>query len=572
MTRLFIDFNQLIYYSLDVLSLTVQRCANSSIYWIPSLSHNISISKVAIQGCESISFPSFTSFYGFTELKELNLVDNHLDKLPYDWFYFSPNLEQIDLSRNKFEILPIYPNKIGAKSVKSIMAHNPIKCNNCRNSQLYNRGNFAGVSCSFPQSCKEDLSLHAYSTVSPEKANSVSKYTGSNVMLSCDANSTSVTSFAFGWLSKIGFVPDANWFVTTEFNQISYTLLVRPILRGSNLQIISNNVSSFIQMAYLRGFLSSDWFCLAHTTSGLYISQQAVNVAIKSTFPQVFNICLSVGFTVMFALLLIGIIGGTIRYLVETNCCSKRQPHYKYCGQKFVGVIPVPLYEDDLHVNQNASMENDTLSPFAATRNEMINFDNVPMEQNLTLPTIVDDQTLTEPNKTWFNADVKLVITDPNLVESYCEELDQLQKARLHPSYDYFYEKLHTFRVKVKEDAGKFIKVMLHEDSSRIQQAETNLPPNQQQFFTRFMNAQMVDRMKISITQFRDQLNNLTDLCSNAISLPMHSRLLFGQTIFVYTLRSASNVCTSSTVEQTQSKRERTNSAVQEVKVAEYFF
>ncbi|KAA3679101.1 uncharacterized protein DEA37_0013088 [Paragonimus westermani] len=49
----------------------------------------------------------------------------------------------------------------------------------------------------------------------------------------------------------------------------------------------------------------------------------------------------------MAVLLLVGIIGGTIRYCSETHCLRRPQPPFAYGGKTFIGVIPVPAVDED---------------------------------------------------------------------------------------------------------------------------------------------------------------------------------------------------------------------------------
>ncbi|VDP85520.1 unnamed protein product [Echinostoma caproni] len=49
----------------------------------------------------------------------------------------------------------------------------------------------------------------------------------------------------------------------------------------------------------------------------------------------------------MAVLLLVGILGGTIRYCSETRCLRRPQPPFAYGGKTFIGVIPVPEVDEE---------------------------------------------------------------------------------------------------------------------------------------------------------------------------------------------------------------------------------
>ncbi|OON17394.1 hypothetical protein X801_06767, partial [Opisthorchis viverrini] len=100
---------------------------------------------------------------------------------------------------------------------------------------------------------------------------------------------------------------------------------------------------SEIRVENARGHLAGQWYCVVRSAFGLTVSEPVFLQVFSSMYSeQVYYLSLCYGYGAMLVLLLIGIIGGTIRYCSETRCMRRPQPPFAYGGKTFIGVIPVP--------------------------------------------------------------------------------------------------------------------------------------------------------------------------------------------------------------------------------------
>ncbi|CAH8463423.1 unnamed protein product [Schistosoma rodhaini] len=311
------------------------------------LLNNISSNLVtlSISNCSIQSLPPFGLLLGLASLRILDLSLNKLSRLPVDIFQYSKNLAFVNLSHNLLNILPSLPHPFQVS-----VSDNPIACS-CVNSRLLSKGRFEGlpVCDPWPSPCGPTIVTDLY--LSPTGSNvssfggnsSASIFTGQRLSFICNVNSD--LSYELFWVSPIGVISLST--IKSEVTTYSLHYVVQPILAPTVLHITQvNDTINLLDVENTRGYLSGKWLCVAHS-SEVTSHSTPINIRVVSSlyFGQIYYISLCYGYGGMILLLLVGIIGGTIRYCSETRCLRRRQPSYAFKGKTYVGVIPVPEVE-----------------------------------------------------------------------------------------------------------------------------------------------------------------------------------------------------------------------------------
>ncbi|KAK4472511.1 hypothetical protein MN116_003757 [Schistosoma mekongi] len=312
-----------------------------------SFLNNISSSLVtlSISNCSIQSLPSFGMLLGLSNLKTLDLSLNNLSRLPVDTFQYSKSLTTVNLSHNFLKTLPSVPHPL-----QVIVSDNPIICS-CVNARLSIKGRFKGLPpCDpWPSPCEPKLDTVLY--VGPTGSNaslisensSVSVLTGQHLSLICSVNSD--LPYELFWVSPIGIVSLS--IIDSKVTTYALSYVVQPILAPTVLHIIqASETTNALNIKNTRGYLSGDWLCIAHSPE-LTSRSSSVNIRVVSSLyhAQIYYISLCYGYGGMILLLLVGVIGGTIRYCSETHCLRRPQPSCAFKGKTYVGVIPVPEVE-----------------------------------------------------------------------------------------------------------------------------------------------------------------------------------------------------------------------------------
>ncbi|RTG82734.1 uncharacterized protein DC041_0005889 [Schistosoma bovis] len=283
--------------------------------------------------------------FGLASLEILDLSLNKLSRLPVDTFQYSENLSFLNLSHNLLNTLPSLPYPLQVS-----VSDNPIACS-CVNSRLLLKGRFDGlpVCDPWPSPCEPTLNTGLY--ISPPGFNvssfggnsSVSVFTGQRLSFICNVNSD--LPYELFWVSPIGVISLST--IKSEVSTYSVHYVVQPILAPTVLQITQvNDTINSLDVENTRGYLSGKWLCVAHS-SDVTSHSTPINIKVVSSlyYGQIYYMSLCYGYGGMILLLLVGIIGGTIRYCSETHCLRRRQPSYSFKGKTYVGVIPVPEVE-----------------------------------------------------------------------------------------------------------------------------------------------------------------------------------------------------------------------------------
>ncbi|TNN19715.1 leucine-rich repeat and fibronectin type-III domain-containing 5-like [Schistosoma japonicum] len=309
--------------------------------------NNISSSLVtlSISNCGIQYLPSYGMFFGLSNLKTLDLSLNNLSRLPVDTFQYSNSLTTVNLSYNFLKILPSVPHPISV-----IVSNNPITCS-CVNARLSNNGRFKGLPpCDpWPSPCEPRLDTVLY--VGPSGSNvslfndnsSVSVLAGQQLSFVCSVNSD--LPYELFWVSPIGVVSLST--IDVEVTTYALSYVVQPILAPTVLHLIQvSETTNALNIKNTRGYLSGNWLCIAHSPE-LTSRSSSVNIRVVSSLyhAQIYYISLCYGYGGMILLLLVGVIGGTIRYCSETHCLRRPQPSCAFKGKTYVGVIPVPEVE-----------------------------------------------------------------------------------------------------------------------------------------------------------------------------------------------------------------------------------
>ncbi|CAH8453461.1 unnamed protein product [Schistosoma mattheei] len=309
--------------------------------------NNISSNLItlSITNCSIQSLPRFGMLFGLASLEILDLSLNKLSRLPVDTFQYSENLAFLNLSHNLLNTLPSLPHPLQVS-----VSDNPIACS-CVNSRLLLKGRFDGlpVCDPWPSPCGPTLNTGLY--ISPPGFNvssfggnsSVSVFTGQRLSFICNVNSD--LPYELFWVSPIGVISLST--IKSEVSTYSAHYVVQPILAPTVLQITQvNDTINSLDVENTRGYLSGKWLCVAHS-SDVTSHSTPINIKVVSSlyYGQIYYMSLCYGYGGMILLLLVGIIGGTIRYCSETHCLRRRQPSYAFKGKTYVGVIPVPEVE-----------------------------------------------------------------------------------------------------------------------------------------------------------------------------------------------------------------------------------
>ncbi|THD26091.1 Leucine rich repeat typical subtype [Fasciola hepatica] len=308
-----------------------------------------SLRLLSISDC-NLSLPVLGALSELRQLTIVSLRNCSLDELPFDLLANSPQLKVIDVSDNHFRFLPsfLYYQHTTAKPVINV-TNNPIECS-CLNSWIYSRGQFVGApSClSELKPCEPIFNVRLHSENAEarvvNKTIHTSVFTSRSFKLTCLLDST-VPGEVY-WVTPIGVIPPP--ISTDNATYGLYSYFVQPILAPTVVRIFSNFSQSELHVDNVRGHLTGVWYCVGRSPLGISVSN-SVQVDVVSSIYQahVYVLSLCYGYGAMAVLLLVGILGGTIRYCSETRCLRRPQPPFAYGGKTFIGVIPVPEVDED---------------------------------------------------------------------------------------------------------------------------------------------------------------------------------------------------------------------------------
>ncbi|CAH8448108.1 unnamed protein product [Heterobilharzia americana] len=284
---------------------------------------------LSLSNCSLESLPAFGMLHGLESLKIVDLSHNKLRWLPVDIFHYSKDLQYLNLSHNFLSTLPNVPYPF-----KVFVSNNPISCS-CVNARLLSKGFFDGVPvCKrWPQPCKPTLDTYLY--------------VDSRQQLSFVCNVNSDLPYVLFWVSPVGIISPPN--TESEVNAFSLSYVVQPILAATVFNIVRvTEATNALNVENTRGHLSGKWSCVAYSSEATSQSSSVELRVVSSLYnAQIYYISLCYGYGGMILLLLVGIIGGTIRYCSETHCLRRPQPSCAFKGKTYVGVIPVPEMSDE---------------------------------------------------------------------------------------------------------------------------------------------------------------------------------------------------------------------------------
>ncbi|KAF6770271.1 hypothetical protein AHF37_11287 [Paragonimus kellicotti] len=302
-----------------------------------------------------LSYIPLGAFKGLVDLQTLDLSNNHLTELPPDLFAYNPLLRAVNASHNSITFLPrLTPTPSVHDEYRVVdVSGNPID-RSCINSYLLKQLDFQGVPeyVSEIQPCEPIFSARLETSVIESKNDSSSLFilNSHSLILSCTVSATLPVSIF--WISPVGVIPSPDVSQGNVTHVYSYT--VQPLFAPTTLRITlrANETEPIVIGTFfienIRGHLSGDWYCVARSPIGLSVSTHlAIHVVSSMYYSRIYYFSLCYGYGAMAVLLLVGIIGGTIRYCSETHCLRRPQPPFAYGGKTFIGVIPVPAVDED---------------------------------------------------------------------------------------------------------------------------------------------------------------------------------------------------------------------------------
>ncbi|VDD78272.1 unnamed protein product [Mesocestoides corti] len=314
--------------------------------WIIQLKDLISL-NLSHCGLKSFIIPGFGD--EFSRLTEIDISYNDLSFLYLPFISNAPELQTLDISHNKFRT---FPDLSSSKLVVNIM-ENPLVCN-CANVQLSSQVKFvtSNFACALPP-CPYFLS---FDRNLPDLEMAVS--VAGNFGISCSVNASNPVQL--GVFSPIGFIPDSSWESNTYTpGVISYEYMVLPVQRPVHLTVqrtAHNGIE--VTVDYARGHHAGVWRCGALSDGGFILDNRTTTVIIRTGIDHLFQNTSIIGFIVMGSTLVLGLIIGSVRYLVETRCCTRPQSH-KFFVRPLIGIIPVPsiqtqiaTFVDEISLNQ----------------------------------------------------------------------------------------------------------------------------------------------------------------------------------------------------------------------------
>nr|CAH8828462.1 unnamed protein product [Trichobilharzia regenti] len=316
-----------------------------------------SLVSLTISNCNLESLPPLGMLHGLDKLRTVDLSHNKLRVLPIDLLQYSRNIISVNLSHNLVSTLPSVPY-----SLTVYVDNNRITCS-CVNAKLLLKGNFEGlpVCHPWPSPCTPTLETDFYANssgsdmISSSVNSSVLVLTGQHISFVCEVKSD--LPYILFWVSPVGIIPPSN--TDWEADAFSLSYVVQPILAATVFHVVHvNEMISTLTIENTRGHLTGKWSCVAYSSEATSHSPSIELQVISSLYhAQIYYISLCYGYGGMVLLLLVGIIGGTIRYCSETHCLRRPQPSCAFKGKTYVGVIPVP--EVDGEENQRKSNDCD---------------------------------------------------------------------------------------------------------------------------------------------------------------------------------------------------------------------
>ncbi|KAH9284318.1 hypothetical protein ECG_02942 [Echinococcus granulosus] len=336
----FQNFTQLSSFSLHLNLTSMQGFA--WLLYLKNLKH-LDLSRC---GLVSLNTAEFTT--GFPSLQTVDLSYNNLKFLHLPFLSDVPRLQYLDISWNRFRNFP----SLSSDTLVVNIANNPLECT-CTNVQLKNEGNFltsdficALIPCPYFLTFKRAFSNL---TLSPQVAESF--------QFSCNVDASN--SVEFGVFSPIGFIPSPSWDPAINDTKIAqYEYVVLPVQRPVRITVQRTTRTSFVTaIDYARGHHSGAWRCAALSDGGFHLDNQPYTVIVGTCIDQLFLTTTILGFIVMTVTLVLGLIIGGVRYLVETRCFRQPQSH-KFFVRPLIGVIPVP----SMRINNATSMKEISLS------------------------------------------------------------------------------------------------------------------------------------------------------------------------------------------------------------------
>ncbi|VDM19699.1 unnamed protein product [Hydatigera taeniaeformis] len=296
--------------------------------WLRNL-RNLKHLDLSHCGLASLNTAEFTA--GFPSLRTVDLSYNNLEALYLPFLVDVPQLHYLNISWNRFRNFPDLSSNILTVNI----SNNPLDCT-CTNVYLNSQGNFvtSGPTCTL-SACpyflrfKRTLNL----TLSPQVAE--------NFQFSCNVEASN--SVEFGVFSPIGFIRVPSWRSSQNVTRIAlYEYVVLPVQRPVRITVERTSQTSFVtDVDYARGHHSGVWQCAAFSDGGYYLDNHPYIVTIGTCIDQLFLTTTILGFIVMTITLILGLIIGSVRYLVETRCFRQSQSH-KFFVRPLIGVIPVP--------------------------------------------------------------------------------------------------------------------------------------------------------------------------------------------------------------------------------------
>ncbi len=296
------------------------------------MQHLRNLRALSFAHCGLQTVDPFGDLSGFQNLVSLDLSNNHLQYLPIALLDEMPMLSELNISNNKFKTFPY----LRRRAISVNIENNPLECS-CTNVGLEQAATFrtTGFNCQLAP-CPYFLEFSA-----THQNSSIIASVAGTFKIYCNVSAS--TSVRFGVYSPIGFIPGPKWDPSTgDLQSVTYQYSVMPIQHPVKLTVQRTSQHSIeLTMHYVRGHHAGVWQCAALSDGGLLLDNHTTTIAIETGVDHLFLATLVFGLIVMGSALLLGILIGSLRYLIETSCFRKRQSH-KYVGRPLIGVIPVP--------------------------------------------------------------------------------------------------------------------------------------------------------------------------------------------------------------------------------------
>ncbi|KAM7535376.1 hypothetical protein Aperf_G00000098643 [Anoplocephala perfoliata] len=269
---------------------------------------------------------------GFPSLRIVDLSHNVMEYLYLPFLFDAPQLQQLDISSNMFRNFPDISSSILIVNI----VNNPLQCT-CTNVDLQNRGNF--LTSNF--TCDLNPCTYFLDFISASPIQNLSLLVAEHFNISCRVNASN--DVKFGIFSPIGFIPGPSWgTISNKSNLSHYQYTVFPVHQPVRITVLRSGTTLLITTDYARGHHDGSWQCAALSTGGLLLDKQINIVTVRTGIGELFLSTIILGFIIMGITLIISLIIGGVRYLVETDCFRRPQTH-KYVVRPMIGVIPVPV-------------------------------------------------------------------------------------------------------------------------------------------------------------------------------------------------------------------------------------